>query len=139
LYHAVATNKATSSVSPSSHTTYAHINVYAMPSTRSKTPNKPSSENIRTAIIVGVIISLFGLLILTYLFYQQRLRRGVKAGAKIGSRESVLVHGGSGRRGNDGEKGLETGVIQEPLPMYQREPMKDERRLEMAARSITMT
>jgi hypothetical protein len=140
----------------SQQTTYRHLNsthpvpvpaqappsaptLPTMPSTRPHSPNKPSRESIRTAIIVGVTISVLGLLILTYLFYQRRLRRGVKAGAKIGSREGILVLGGRERRENDVEKGLETGVIQEPLPVYHREPMRDERRLEMAARSSTVT
>ena len=32
-----------------------------------------------------------------------------------------------------GDKGLEMGVIQEPLPVYQKEPLKDETRLLWAA------
>jgi hypothetical protein len=49
-----------------------------------------------------------------------------------------MVHGGSERQRRDVEKGLETGVIQEPLPVYQKEPMKDEKRLEMTVRSTTV-
>jgi hypothetical protein len=46
-----------------------------------------------------------------------------------------------GERGErDVEKGLEVGVIQEPLPVYRKEPMEDEKRLEMAiARGSTAT
>jgi hypothetical protein len=48
------------------------------------------------------------------------------------------LRGGTGE--GDVEKGLEVGVVQEPLPVYQKEPMKDEKRLVMAiARGSTAT
>jgi H+/gluconate symporter-like permease len=110
-----------------------------MPSTRPNRTQKPTHESIRTAIIVGLIIGVIGLLILAYLSYQRRLRRNVKEGTRPGTiAHMAQLRGERGER--DVEKGLEVGVVQEPLPVYRKEPMEDEKRLEMAiARGSTAT
>jgi hypothetical protein len=103
-----------------------------MPSTRPNRTQTPTHESIRTAIIVILIIGVLGLLILAYLSHQRRLRRNVKEGTRPGT-IAHLAQLGAERREGDVEKGLEVGVVQEPLPVYQKEPMKDEKRLEMTA------
>jgi hypothetical protein len=58
----------------------------------------------------------------------------VKAGVRPGS-IAHMAQMRDERTGGDVEKGLETGVIQEPLPVYAKEPTKDEKVLEMSVRS----
>jgi hypothetical protein len=60
------------------------------------------------------------------------MQRNVKAGTRIESRAS----GAFGRKSTD-DKELEVGVIQEPLPVYHKEPMEDERRLAGTAEEET--
>ncbi|KAH7071407.1 hypothetical protein BKA63DRAFT_568542 [Paraphoma chrysanthemicola] len=103
-----------------------------MPSTRPRPSDGPShkmsAESVRTGIIVGVVIGVLALLILAYVLYSRRRNRGVKVGTMTGSRQSKFCEA----RGRE-EKELEIGVIQEPLPVYQKEPLKDETRLAMTA------
>jgi len=104
-----------------------------MPTTRPRPTQTPSKESIRTAIIVGLIISLLGVIVLTYLLYQRRLRRDVKAGKVIGKREvgGSEWQGRARRRINDEQEGLEVGVVREPLPVYTRDVERGEKRLEI--------
>lgn len=104
-----------------------------MPTTRPRPTQAPSKESIRTAIIVGLIISLLGVIVLTYLLYQRRLRRNVKAGKVIGKREvgGAEWQNRARRMINDEQKGLEVGVVREPLPVYTRYVERGEKRLEM--------
>jgi len=106
---------------------------FAMPTTRPRPTQAPSEESIRTAIIVGLIISLLGVIVLTYLLYQRRLRRNVKAGKLIGKREvgESEWQNRARRMINDEQKGLEVGVVREPLPVYTRDVEGGEKRLEM--------
>jgi hypothetical protein len=94
-----------------------------MPSIRPKPSSTPSNESISTAIIVSVLVGVLGLLIHTYVLYQQRLRQTIKTetwpGPVSDRRET--------RKRIEEEEGLETGVIEEPLPVYQAKPMAGER------------
>jgi H+/gluconate symporter-like permease len=96
-----------------------------MPSTRPKPSSTPFHESIRTAIIVGVIIGVLGLLILTYHLYQQRLRQTVKTGTWFGSIPDTCLLQREKKERDDFEKGLEKGVIPKPLPVYRAKPMKE--------------
>jgi len=104
-----------------------------MSTTRPRPTQTPSKESIRTAIIVGLIISLLGVIVLTYLLYQRRLRRNVKAGKAIGKREvgGWEWENRARRRINDEQKGLEVGVVRDPLPVYTKDVERGEKRLEM--------
>lgn len=83
-----------------------------------------SKESIRTAIIVSSVIGVLAILALTCLYWSRRIKRSAKAGMRI-ENSSLAVSGAV-------DKHLEVGVIQEPLPVYKKEPMKDERRLDIA-------
>lgn len=80
-------------------------------------------ERIRTGIIVSVVVGTFAALILAYVVLRWRRNKGVKAGS-IAGRHADERRG----RGQD-DKDLETGVIQEPLPVYAKDAGEDERRI----------
>jgi hypothetical protein len=104
-----------------------------MPSTRPQPTQTPTKESIRTAIIVGLIISLLGVIVLTYVLHQRRLRRNVKAGTVVGTPKVGRLEEGirTRRMIPDEGKGLEVGVVQEPLPVYTRNIEGGERTLEI--------
>lgn len=52
------------------------------------------------------------------------MQRGIKAGTRVGSGASS-----TGGRKKIEHKELEVGIIQEPLPVYQKEPTEDDRRV----------
>lgn len=86
-----------------------------MPSTQPRTSDRPSfqmtPERVRTAIIVSGIVGSLAILILGYLLLKRRMNRGVKAGR-------LDRHYDDDPRIKMIDKELETGVIQEPLPVY---------------------
>lgn len=106
-----------------------------MPSTRPRPSDRPghkmSKESMRTAIIVGVIIGVLSIICLVIFLWSRRIKRNAKMGTR--SNESSAVHYGIDQVLQRQDKGLEIGVIQEPLPVYHTEPMQDERRLAMTA------
>jgi hypothetical protein len=65
-------------------------------------------ENMRTGVIVSVVISVVAVSILVYVAVTQVLKRGVKAGTWRAERRREDV-------------GLEVGVVREVLPAYCRE------------------
>lgn len=85
-----------------------------------------SAESIRTAIIVSVVIGVLAIVALVGVLWNRRVRRSAKAGRRLDSRLHDV-----GMRDRRDDKDMETGVIQEPLPVYHTEPMEDERRLAM--------
>jgi H+/gluconate symporter-like permease len=99
-----------------------------MPSTGPRPTQKPTKESIRTAIIVGLVISLLGVILLAYVIYQRRLRRHVKAGAVIGRWTGGRM---TRRTRRHEERAMEIGVIREPLPVYARDVKGGEKRLDM--------
>lgn len=100
--------------------TYVFVPI-KMPSSR-KSPRPTSSRSAtRTGIIVGVIVGVLALLIIAYILIARRRRQGVKAGTKIGVQLARTKQ----------DKDLEVGVIQEPVPVYQKELRQDEKRLAM--------
>ena len=103
-----------------------------MPSTRPRPSREPTKESIRTAVIVGLVIGLLGFIVLSSLLYQRRLRRNIKAGTIIGKwGVERQERGGKTTWKADVEKGLEVGIIQEPLPVYAKEAVRGEKQLEM--------
>jgi hypothetical protein len=89
-----------------------------MPTTHSTKASRPtsSSEARRTGLIVGLVVGILALLLLAYYLINRRRKQGVKAGTRPTARV---------KRDQD----LEVGIIQEPVPVYQKEPKEDERRL----------
>jgi hypothetical protein len=83
-------------------------------------------ERIRTGIIVSVVVASLAMLILGYVLLKRRINRGVKEG-KIRCRDDD-----EDPRIKMVDKELETGVVQEPLPVYAQSPREDEKRM-MAA------
>ncbi|KAF1848016.1 uncharacterized protein K460DRAFT_67051 [Cucurbitaria berberidis CBS 394.84] len=108
-----------------------------MPATRPRPSDQPqpkmTKENVRTAIIVSVIIGTLAVIVLTLFIWSRRIRRSAKAGTSTSSH--IEGQDVTYRPLQRHDKELEVGVIQEPLPVYHREPMEDERRLAIAARS----
>jgi hypothetical protein len=92
-----------------------------MPTTHSTKASRPtsSSEARRTGLIVGLVVGILALLLLAYYLINRRRKQGVKAGTRVGSPTARV------KRDQD----LEVGIIQEPVPVYQKEPKEDERRL----------
>lgn len=96
-----------------------------MPSTRLHSKTKISAESTRTAIIVSVVIGVFATIALVGLLWSRRIRRSARVGSRIGSQGRGADLGYQRRDYKD----METGVIQEPLPVYQKARPEDERRL----------
>jgi hypothetical protein len=101
----------------------------AMPATLSRPSNQPtpriSREGIRTAIIVCVVIGLLAIAILCWIVLNRRRNRGVKSGMKLQD-----PHIDDGR---EKDLSLETGVVHEPLPVYQKERLSGETTLVTAS------
>jgi hypothetical protein len=91
------------------------------PSDRSNLTMTP--ENIRTGVIVSVVVSLVAIAILAYVALKSLLNRGVK----MGTRRNVEAE----RRIKE-DRGQEVGVVREPLPAYHKEPRNSEKTLAMA-------
>lgn len=93
-----------------------------MSETRHHPPNRPqhrtSSSSTLTAIIVGTIIGVLGFIAMALFLWERRRNRGVKKGIQTKLRSTLSRVGGSCRYEKDMD--LETGVIHEPLPVYQR-------------------
>jgi hypothetical protein len=85
-------------------------------------------ERIRTGIIVSVVVGTLAILILGYVLLKRRINRGIKEG-KIRPRcddedpRVMMV-----------DKELETGIVQEPLPIYAKDPRDDEKTMATAER-----
>jgi hypothetical protein len=80
--------------------------------------HKPASSSTHAAIIVGVIIGALGILSITLFIRDRRRKRGVKKGFRTESLSTMPRPGG--RSYHEKDLGLETGIIHEPLPVYQR-------------------
>lgn len=108
-----------------------------MPSTRPRPSDRPynkmSKESVRTAIIVGVIVGVLSIICFVIFLWTRRMKQNAKAGTR--NKESSGGHLEPNQPLQRQDKDLEIGVIQEPLPVYQTEPMEDERRLAMTAMS----
>jgi hypothetical protein len=90
-----------------------------MPSTHltSQPHSTPSAtrERVRTGIIVSVVVGTLAVLILAYVLVKRRMNRGIRAGMVVGKKSYSEEE--AGRRAK-GDAGLETGVVEEPLPVY---------------------
>ncbi|KAH6111871.1 hypothetical protein HBI64_217250 [Parastagonospora nodorum] len=92
-----------------------------MPTTQPHTNPQITPERLRTGIIVSVVVCAIAILALGYIVLRRRINRGVKEG-KI-------------RRRCDDEdprvemvdKEVEMGVVREPLPVYVKDVMGDEK------------
>jgi hypothetical protein len=80
-------------------------------------------ENIRTGVIVSVVVSVVAIVILVYVALKNLLNRRVKMEIK----RKVEME----RRIKE-DTGLEVGVVREPLPAYHKEPRNSEMTLAMA-------
>jgi hypothetical protein len=74
---------------------------------------------MRAAIIVGVLIGVFGIIALALILWNRKRRRGAKKGYQTNSLPTASSSTSLGQPTKDSQ--LETGVIHEPLPVYQRE------------------
>jgi hypothetical protein len=74
---------------------------------------------MRAAIIVGVLIGVLGIIVMTLILWDRKRRRGAKKGYQTSSLPTASSSKSLGQRTKDSQ--LETGVIHEPLPVYQRE------------------
>lgn len=86
-------------------------------------------ERVRTGIIVSVVVGTLAILIIGYVLLKRHMNRGVKAGT-IQGRPSY----GDDRRITMVDKELEVGFIQEPLPVYAKDPREDEKRMALSDR-----
>lgn len=95
----------------------------AMQPTHSHSPGRPqyqpTNSSTHTAIIVGVIIGALGILAIILFVWDRRQKQGVKRGFRTKSPSTIIRSGGRFNREKDQE--LETGIIHEPLPVYQRD------------------
>lgn len=83
--------------------------------------NHISAPSARTAIIVSILISSIGLIVLGCVFWQRRINRSAKPGTKIGSSSRQILDSEAWPQQQSKDKDLETGVVQEPVPVYRKE------------------
>ncbi|KAJ4993531.1 hypothetical protein SVAN01_01079 [Stagonosporopsis vannaccii] len=86
---------------------------------------QPKSSSKHTAIVVGVLIGVLGIVAVTLLLWDQSRKRGVKKGFRTKNLSTSLPAQMPSWQTKDSE--LETGVIHEPLPVYQKKPNAQER------------
>ncbi|KAF1928257.1 uncharacterized protein M421DRAFT_157223 [Didymella exigua CBS 183.55] len=93
--------------------------------------HQPTSSSTHAAIIVGVIIGTLGIITISLFVWDRRRKHGVKRGFRIKSPSTIPQYGGRTYQEKDLE--LETGIIHEPLPVYQRDSsaIRDQAQLKM--------
>ena len=80
---------------------------------------RPTSSSTRTAIIVGVLIGVLGIIAVILILWDRKRRRGAKKGYQTNSLLTTSSSASLSKQTKDSQ--LETGVIHEPLPVYQKE------------------
>jgi hypothetical protein len=74
---------------------------------------------MRAAIIVGVLIGVLGIIAVTLILWDRKRRHGAKKGFQTNMLPTASFSTSLDQQTKDSQ--LETGVIHEPLPVYQKE------------------
>lgn len=74
---------------------------------------------MHAAIIVGVLIGILGIIVVALILWDRARRHGAKKGYQTNSFPTASSSASLSQQIKDSQ--LETGVIHEPLPVYQRE------------------
>jgi hypothetical protein len=86
---------------------------------------RPTSNSIHAAIIVGVLIGVLGIVAILLFLWDRKRNHGVKKGFQTKSR--FTTPRSRSPSWLDKDSTLETGVVHEPLPVYQKEANADEK------------
>jgi hypothetical protein len=110
---------------------FRYLQDFEMPASQPQPANRPhrsTSNSTHAAIIVGVLIGVLAIVAMVLFLWDRRRRQGVKKG--FGPKSRIATPHPRNRVEEEKEwSQLEVGIIHEPLPVYQKEPGGDQRRI----------